>query len=202
MSVFRGFGNNIKNEQKDVSSLNSEQNSSITKKIRKGGFSEKDSVYGSTIVEIAEVISKNNPVVLNRVQECVERELACKDVSYDSIWYDVLDILTDYDYSILLDWKSDAEDVLYCAEVLANLFGYKIDFEKIEVDNSVFTDIALETVKNGLMAQSYYLNYIDNDSDTFPLILLTRDENDKVHELAKSIGRDIGNNFDKFYNGE
>lgn len=159
------------------------------------------------IVDVARIISRDDPMVVSKVSDCVQNPTvyyknnkACflergiespHKVSADMLcWLNLADQLERYQYVGIIDWKAEAADIFYHIEIMVSRLKLAADLTDIRyrVIEEMPTECILKEISIELRKQGYYLGYIDTDSDEYALFIITAQDIQKLDVLKNHKG--------------
>jgi hypothetical protein len=182
--------------------------------------------YGAATF-IAAIISRDDNTVVTAVEDCVKDHIAyfnnhraeytelgiesIENIEKDELcWMNMIEQLTAHHYAVVIDWKTETEDILYNLNFIAKKLRLPLDMEKLEIsheriwnharwndDDEPATRDALCEISTVLKSKGYALGDIDDGSDSYILFLTNEDQGIKetLVKLANKYGRRISFNF-------
>ena len=155
----------------------------------------------SFIAEIARLISSDNTQLMEKIDQMLtnpekyfeenaerydERFLDIEEDDPDTLmWIGMVDELSEHGYLYSVDWKCEAQDFRWALSQLKS--GSVIP--EIELDEN--SDVVKwgEIINNAL--SDYCVCWVDIDSDSYELIIVTAENYDKISATAENNGHRI-----------
>ena len=162
--------------------------------------------FGTTLVEIAQVISGGDAAVLKDISACTEDPLAWFEAHQDRYeersvdsdsdveliqWLGLVDILEEHGWVCERDWKDELEDFSYFVQNLHGFqkLGLELDPDWLDEDEDIPAWCGVLTEK--WAAQGVRIATIGIDSDSYVLFPAAVPQFDELQRLAGEIGQCI-----------
>ncbi|MBT2773614.1 hypothetical protein J7J47_15410 [Halomonas sp. ISL-60] len=117
-------------------------------------------------------------------------ERGIEDPSEVTPWIALVDGLTRSASLVELDWKFDAAELVWNLEQLNVCKAHAIDFSKISESDEYSEDL-LKLVASVLDSYSLSLIILDIGSDSYPLMVIPRDDVDQVKRFALALRQKV-----------
>lgn len=120
--------------------------------------------------------------IIGRGDKAVIKPLADSAADGAPLWDTLVNRLIDSGYAACVDWKLDADSILYHLSLVAQKIDVSVSLGAIELDDTIATDEALVLISESLWEQGYGLGNIDTDSDSYTLFI---QESNMTKELER-----------------
>lgn len=155
----------------------------------------------SFIADIARLISSDDPQLMEKIGKMVtnsdvyfeenaerydERFLDVEEDDPDTLmWIGLVDELSEHGYLYSVDWKCEAQDFKWALSQLKS--GNVIPDMELDEDSDVteWGDIINKKLPD------HYICWVDIDSDSYELIIVTNKTYDEISKIAKNNGHRI-----------
>jgi len=163
------------------------------------------------LLNLSKRLSNNSDHVVQKVKMAIEypdlftekyrESLAERNIDFNFLpeelpWIALVDELIENGFAYEIDWKESPQNICSVVDTLLENKNYRmLDWTWLQDNENMPTELFLDEISKRLHGLLLTLGYLDIDSDSYVLIIVTLDEMESIKSLASEAGFTLLDNF-------